>query len=381
VLGGAFLGPATLLGPASAEAAPGDSRLVLFAERLRRDPVYLSPSLARVLPGDDVAALRREVADMPYPTFVVVAPRIDDEPGIESFTTLPVLLHDRLGRDGVYVVSDEDGIGLDVEAFGVRPKGDARRASSVASDAVPTRDGPVARVRAALTYLRTAAPAARSVSAEDDAREARPWWFFGGTALLGLVVPLAISGATPAAVARRAARRQERRRRAEATGTRPTGVLPRRSEVRRVAQEAAAGLARAIAEAPAPPDDALRSYDAASHLLSQRGATAIDLVGAAALADAGRARVDGAQAWRPCLFDPRHGEGSHPTRWRLGGDDALIPACAVCARAIAAGEAPVVLLDAGRPYFERDTVWARTGFGAIDDRVADVVLAGGRSSR
>jgi hypothetical protein len=219
------------------------------------------------------------------------------------------------------------------------------------------------------------------VSAERAARENRPWWFFGGAALLGLVVPLGVASATPSAVARRQARREARRARRESGTAVPVGALPSRAVARRDAQEAVAGLARAIAEASAPPDGALRSYEAASHVLSRRRATAIDFVGAGALAAAGQAQIRGVVGWRPCLFDPRHGEGSHPTRWRAGTDDAVIPACAACAKAISAGEAPAALLDGGRPYFERDTVWARTGFGAIDDRVADVVLTGGRSSR
>jgi hypothetical protein len=70
-----------------------------------------------------------------------------------------------------------------------------------------------------------------------------------------------------------------------------------------------------------------------------------------------------------------------PTRWRRAGQDVTIPACTDCAALLGDGKAPPVLQDRGRPYWDRDTVWARTGFGAIDDDVADIVLAGdGRAS-
>ncbi len=92
-----------------------------------------------------------------------------------------------------------------------------------------------------------------------------------------------------------------------------------------------------------------------------------------------RARVDGRALpirRQPCFFDPRHGAVKTRTRWRLGGEEADIPACRPCARRVAKGRAPLALQDGGRPYFERDTFWARTGFGALDDDLAARVLAG-----
>jgi len=370
-----------LLGPAGAAAAPGDPRPVYLAEQLRKDPVYVSPALARAVPADDVAELRRAVAEMPYPTFVVLAPQFSDEPDVETFNDLPNLLRDRLDRDGVYVVGDEDGIGFDVQAYGVRPRGEVNDAGRAASDSVPDEDGPAARVLAALRYLRTAETPERSISGERDSEDARFWWILGGATALGFLLPMGVAGLTPGAIERRAGRRRARAdTRARREQRAPAGTEPERGAARQAAQEAVAGLARAIAEAPDPPDAALRSYDAASHVLGRNRATPVDHVGAEALANAGRAQLQG-RSWRPCLFDPRHGEGVRPTRWRRGDQDATIPACAACAAAIADGRTPAVLQDRGRAYWDRDTVWARTGFGAIDDDVADIVLAGGRAAR
>lgn len=382
-----ILGPlAPLAGPAPADAAAGDSRPIYLARQLRKDPVYVSPSLARISDPAQVAALRREVAAMPYPTFVVLAPGFRDEPGLQTFADLPTVLRDRVGRDGLYLVSDENSYGIEAEAFGVRPKGDVSRIGSIAGDGVGRDEGPVARLRFALRNLATNAPATRSVDDEREAADARPWWFFGISALLGLLVPLSVASRSPGARRRRQARRAARAAAREAVGGGRPGVpegsrgLPTRADARRIAQEAAAGLARAIAEAPAPPDQAVRSYDAASHVLTLPGATALDYLGAETLATAGRGQLSGGP-WAPCLFDPRHGEGTEQTRWRRGGDETTIPACASCAALVRRGAAPPVLLDGDEPYWDRDTVWSRTGFGALDDRLADVVLAGGRSVR
>jgi hypothetical protein len=367
-----------LLGPASAAAAPGESRTVYFTQRLRRDLVYVSPALSRVVSPSDEAALRRAVAAMPYPTFVVVAPRFTDETDPETFSDLPTLLHDRLDRDGLYLVANEGGSELGAAAFGVRPRGDASRLSSTVLDAVPRRDGPVARVLVALDVLRSGTVPDRSVEAEEAAEDNRFWWILGFVTLATAAVVVGAASATPGARRRRAERRRRSGDAGAAREAAPPAVAPEidRGEARREAQDAVAGLARAIAEAPAPPDRALCSYDAASHVLGRKRARAIDYVGARTLAAAGRAQLGGRDTWRPCLFDPRHGEGVRPTRWRRGGQDVSIPACADCAAAIGRGASPPVLQDRGRPYWDRDTVWARTGFGAVDDAVADVVLAG-----
>ncbi|CAB4921973.1 unannotated protein [freshwater metagenome] len=373
---------ASAVGTGTALAAPGESRVALYAERLRSDPVFVSPSLRRVVSAEDEAALRRDVAAMPYPTYVVVAPAFRDEPDLESFPDLATLLRDRLGRDGLYLVADENGSGLGADAFGVRTRGDTRGLISTVLGAVPRGDGPVARVRFALEHLRTGATATGGTVDDDASDDARFFSILGVSTLVGLVVPLGIAASTPGGRRRRAERRRARLAARDARIAAAPAVAPpvERGEARRDAQDAVAGLARAIAEADAPPDRALRTYDAASHALGREDATPMDLVGARALADAGRAQLRGA-SWRPCLFDPRHGEGDRPTRWRRDGQDAVIPACADCAALLADGKAPPVLQDRGRPYWERDTVWARTGFGAIDDDVADAVLAGGRTVR
>jgi hypothetical protein len=360
-------------GSAGASVEGDDTRAAYIAAQLRRDPVYISPSLTRVTPAATVAALRRRVKAMPYPTYVAFVPGFTDDPEVESLGQLIPLLRDRVGRDGLYLVADGTGYGLDAEAIGVRTKGDAGRVSIVSDDGSPRRAGPLARVDIALRHLATGYVPSYSVDAERAAREWRPVIVMGIAAALGFLVPVVLVLAGPRARERRRALREERLR--AAAGAASLIDEPDRDEARGQALDAVAGLARAIAEDRAPADRALRAYEAASHVLATREPRAVDLVGAATLAQLGRAWLRD-PAWRPCFFDPRHGRGDGATRWRRGGQEIQIPTCGVCAKALRRDREPRALGDDGRPYYERDTVWARTGFGALDDDVAEIVLAG-----
>ncbi|WP_110239340.1 hypothetical protein [Nocardioides gilvus] len=120
---------------------------------------------------------------------------------------------------------------------------------------------------------------------------------------------------------------------------------------------------------------------AAEHLLDSEDVA--DLVGAQVLARTGsrdleRARRGGKEAYRPCFFDPRHGEASGRIGWRLGQGQVEVPCCRRCSADVTAGREPEVLRLKGRrgprPYWDRQDVWARTGFGAVSDSLAAEVL-------
>jgi hypothetical protein len=370
--------------PAAVDAAPGDSRAAQLTRELRRDPVYVSPSLSRVVIRAQVARLRRQVAEMPFRTFVAIVPRFPDEPGGGVSSDLPAVLRDRLGRDGLYVIQD-DGYQLDAHAFGVRTRGEIRRVGSLALDAVPRRDGPVGRVRFALDHLTTGRRAERSNRAERKSEDRLPWLAMATGGALGFLVPLGVVTVLPSSRRRRAAQRELRStmlRSAKAAGAArfdPTISEPSVAAARKKARDAVSRLGRAIDSAPAPSEDALRSFEAASHVLTWDDARPVDLVGASVLARRGRQALEGAVP-PPCFFDPRHGDGLRASHWRRGKQDVAIPACRTCAGALGRGATPISLGDDGRPYWDRDTVWAQTGFGAIDERVADAVLVG-RSRR
>ncbi|GGD15219.1 hypothetical protein [Nocardioides daphniae] len=108
-----------------------------------------------------------------------------------------------------------------------------------------------------------------------------------------------------------------------------------------------------------------------------------DLLGAQALARTGSVDLRRAQgedaAYRPCFFDPRHGDAGHTVGWRLGQGRVDVPCCGECSRVVEAGRRPQPLRLPGRrgaqAYWKRDDVWARTGFGAVTDTLARDVLS------
>jgi hypothetical protein len=83
------------------------------------------------------------------------------------------------------------------------------------------------------------------------------------------------------------------------------------------------------------------------------------------------------QPYRPCVVDPTHGEASDTLRLADSSIDA--PACGECTT-----KQGQFLADhtwrGDRPYLEANSVWARTGFGALVDDLPTQVIAdrGGR---
>src|SRR4051812_5264420 len=114
--------------PGGAHAA--EDRTAVFVAALKRSPVFVSDSTPRRIGEKERAELLREVERMPFPTYVVVAPYFSDEPGVVLGEDRLALLRDQLGRDGLYIVSDDRG-SIDAAAYGVQPK---LRADDVADD-------------------------------------------------------------------------------------------------------------------------------------------------------------------------------------------------------------------------------------------------------
>ncbi|TDB89897.1 hypothetical protein E1264_06710 [Actinomadura sp. KC216] len=112
-----FAGP---VGPATAaavERADQPSRADHLAAALRRDPVYVTDHAPRSLPPDAAARIRASVARLGVPAYVAVTPTLglgaDQPPG-----ALTVLLRDRLGKDGIYIVVDPSGGHGEARQFG-----------------------------------------------------------------------------------------------------------------------------------------------------------------------------------------------------------------------------------------------------------------------
>lgn len=79
------------------------------------------------------------------------------------------------------------------------------------------------------------------------------------------------------------------------------------------------------------------------------------------------------QAFRPCFINPMHGEASEQVR--VSGSSIDAPVCSTCGRQQRAFLSVRTGLRRWVPYVETDTVWARTGYGALVGDLAEQVLA------
>ncbi len=347
-----------LAAPASAHAA--GERAALIARELRRDGLFVSSDLARVATPAHVAEIRAAMDRWDEPVFVVWAPAYFAEPGVRTSRDLAAQVRDQVGRPGAFVFADEDG-SVDLEATGVRLPIKPLGAGNDTFDDVPTWKPPSDRIVYLLDYARTGK---RPTKGDGEAyldRDDRA----GGTALevFGAATVLTLVGLLV-----------RRTRRGGAPGRRrPSAGPPARDEI----VAALARLDAAIERADAPPAAALEAREAASAALARRRRGGADEVGAFVLARLGLERLHGRDP-RPCFFNPLHPWATERVRYAHGREATELPACRSCAQAMRAGRSPESFHDRGKPYWERDTVWARTGFGAFDADVARDVLAGDR---
>jgi hypothetical protein len=111
-----------VVGTALAVASPPPpvtTRADYVAARLARDPVFITDLAPRAITARDAARVRAAVKRMPVPTYLAVVSDTtvqNDPQGTPD--RLIALLHDKLGRGGVYLVVPPNGIGLTVEQFG-----------------------------------------------------------------------------------------------------------------------------------------------------------------------------------------------------------------------------------------------------------------------
>lgn len=142
-------------------------------------------------------------------------------------------------------------------------------------------------------------------------------------------------------------------------------------------QQELTGLSEAIAASPAQPgqrdyDSALACADAAAQYVDSPAVA--DRVGVHLLVADGLAALKGTEPEPRCFFHPQHTANASVRRGKV-----KIPCCRSCARAVATGSAPTMLMvtnNEGKigPYFENDDVWSSTGYGSIDQRWASRAL-------
>ncbi|WP_104105148.1 hypothetical protein [Nocardioides sp. 616] len=397
-----------------------------LAEALREDPVLVDPVFGNGRTDEVHEALGDVVDGLGFPAYVVMVPRPPGLSANDPDRELATLLHEELGGDGVYaVMTDPVGYGETLAGFGAVPDPSQRFVSRLElyPDGGSDVDLSAAGVLARELELVAALDAGEDVTREEvDAYAEQAVWrnppewdldyevpTAGAYAVFMTMAFVAVAGCAWL-VLRNLARWRETAPEKTlqpglATGPAPTAVEGP-AQVRARAEAELDDLAQQLAATAgtAQPDDVRvlvdGSYDTARAVLERTGSDAKDLddlVGALVLTRvAGRAltaRRRRTTPYRPCFFDPRHGEGVRERTVPVGDRELTVPACGTCgqtgsqAHGQAHAQAPRPMLLPGgllgreRPWYELDTVWARTGYGAFVDDLWDHVATELRSAR
>jgi hypothetical protein len=379
-----------------------------IAAKLRSSPLVVDPSLEDAVPKAQRDAVLIAIRQAPYPVWVVFVPLTPgDRYGGDGSRLLDVV-QSRLGRNGVYVTIDQvlttRDFGVDdshpdlfsateVGQFGTADYQEPKIAkirrfveALSLSDAELARR--FARTEARMRATRAAVDGPASSTGDGEGDGGSGWLLpvlLGlGAVLAGLVTLQVVRyrrrGARPAApdeplIPARVF---------EHAATAQAGELRDQIEAR-LLEFAARIDRRPTPERPgaqARQQHALDAYAAARRVLAQRPEM-VDLVGALVLVEDGTralADAEALEAGRPapgpsqlCFFDPRHPGACELVDWERG---LRVPACRACRDDLRAGRPPDALRDDGRPWFETDSLWARTGFGVFEPDLAERVLRG-----
>ncbi len=318
-------------GRASADDPPHALvRMDRVATALDEDPLFVDGDFAGILDSRERRQIRKAIDDASasfgMPVFVVMVPNTRESESQGYNDVFLHGLHDQLGKDGLYLMVDQDGEleGVPFEVpreFGYEL---IPRALDTPVDRRKPFDGIVSRIGQALALAADSPPGEPDtprlyMTADPFGQDDRPSStrepelfgpFFAGLLALG---PIAAMVLFALFIAVRAVYRSWRH-----------PVVPTRPRVRRLRALADRELALLAALLP-PPDDApgrlaaLRSYDAARLLSDDVGrrpaagdaSAALDLVGVVVLARQGREVLEKglARPLVPCQANPLHGQG------------------------------------------------------------------------
>jgi hypothetical protein len=363
-----------------------------IAAALRRSPVYVDPAYEGALPAARRERLVKRIRRSPIPIHVVLVPLVAGGTW-QSSEQVTTVVRSHLGRDGAYVTLDTDfGDVFDVVTWGGteeqrRSAHDAGWAMSL--DRRYDKSSLADRLDRCVELIATGKGTEAYDKAHDEAFPPGPpgtptptssphGTHHGAGTPVG--IPVAVAAAVLAGGG--ALLWLLRRRRARAAHDRL--ALPHRvfgtarradeDELRARAEQDVIALGELLDDAQGDPSElgrALDAYTAAGKALD-RAESLADLAGVLVLVHLGRTPQDASPL---CYFDPRHGEGAIAVTWRAPGTRTRrdVRVCPRCAKAVRDREIPDVLLDGGRPYYERATVWAETGYGQFGDLVGRIL--------
>ena len=99
-------------------AAVAADRIDRVAAALRQSPVFVDPDVSYLLDAGQRQALTRQIQAAGVPIYLAVVPLGSQDESAGDADYFTYLLHRRLGRNGIYLVSDQRG-GLDWIAYQV----------------------------------------------------------------------------------------------------------------------------------------------------------------------------------------------------------------------------------------------------------------------
>ncbi|MFJ4358796.1 hypothetical protein ACIP25_21225 [Streptomyces massasporeus] len=106
--------------PAHAADPASPTQAAYLADRLRENPVYVTDQLPREVPRSTAPDFARLAKKTGVPTYVLVLPMMSSTEGKQLLGAV----HDRLGRDGLYVLIEGSDV-AQATAYGVRAPADA----------------------------------------------------------------------------------------------------------------------------------------------------------------------------------------------------------------------------------------------------------------
>lgn len=396
-----------------------------LADALREDGVVIDRVMGSGEAQESHDRISELIKEVPFPVYVALVqqPRDLRSSGTDANEVLATLLRRRIGGEGLFLVHSTAGTAR-VEAYGLGASStrvslanyDNVDALRTAAQNISTDHLWIPAVVHAEATVRTAEAMVALASEDVRATDFRPTlegdeldlladravemsqtarWRPGianyrveqaSATLSGLLAGM--GGLAAALVLGQTLRGWPRLRPGTAPQKRtPNLVLPAVAEEARLAREELTAFVERVAQS-APNGSAadvmarvLAAREAAERHVDAKDPAAI--VGVRTLVRTGerdltRALTGAGKSYAPCFFDPRHPESSGRVGWRLGEGQIRVPCCRACARDIEAGRTPQILavrhLRRLVPYYTRDDVWARTGFGTLTDTFASDVL-------
>jgi hypothetical protein len=343
--------------PAPAHAA---DRVDRVAGALRQSPVFVDPDVSYLVTARQRAALTRQIQRAGVPVYLAVVPLDSEDESAGDADYFTYLLHRRLGKNGIYLVSDQRG-GIDWTAYQV-PRDATLDSGEVDADASLPRK--LYDIIGAFAHAPKAAPSdpPKPRTPDEDPVQKKTGsgelagqfskTFFPSVAistlLLGLLWYLVLTVVRGVRKAR---------------GHSPGNLGGRR--LRRAAEAELARLARAIGAAePGNPGyaRALEAYDAAKLLYDEEpdpgsrfAIVVLSMEGQDAL------RAETAEPRPRCVVSPYHGTAGQRVRRRLPGlPDARRPLCDACERPITKIRPLTLEIDgARRPYYQAPGLWEK----------------------